>query len=93
MEFPADPSRAMVAFLSHWLPEEEVRSWLRACAGFAASEPEASEPPDPWAVVRAAVEELLEAKTVVDLYHENDRESADPFTTDLVQGFVNCLNK
>ncbi|MDR3673210.1 MAG: hypothetical protein P4L36_20360 [Holophaga sp.] len=83
MEFPADATRAIIAFLSRWLAEEEVRSWLRAWQGFADSGPEAGGPPDPWAVVRAAVEELLEAKRVVDLYQENDQEGPDPFTADL----------
>jgi hypothetical protein len=73
----------MVAFLSHWLSEEEVRSWVRACARFAASGPEAGAPPNPWPVVRTAVEELLEAKKVVDLYHENDQEGPDALSADL----------
>jgi hypothetical protein len=73
----------MIAFLSHWLAEAEVRSWLRACSAFATSGPEASDPPDPWSVVRAAVQELLEAKTVVDFYHEKEQEGPDPFTADL----------
>jgi hypothetical protein len=83
MEFPADATRAMVAFLSHWLAEEEVRSWLRACAKYADHGPGTGVPPEPWEVVRTALEELLEAKTLVDLYHENDQEGPDPFTADL----------
>ena len=27
MEFPADATQAMLAFLSRWLAEDEVRSW------------------------------------------------------------------
>jgi hypothetical protein len=83
MEFPADATQAMLAFLSRWLAEDEVRSWLRACRAFADSGPEAGEPPDPWMVVRTAMEDLLDAKKLVALYHENEQEGPDPFAADL----------
>lgn len=80
---PADATHAVVAFLNHWLSEEEGRSWLAAYARYAGSIPPGSEAPDPSLAVRAAVAELLEAKRVVDLYQDNDQEGPDPFTVDL----------
>jgi len=82
MDTAGEAERAMVAFLSHWLAEAEVRSWLRACATYAAGAADGA-PADPWAVVRAALDDLLEAKTLVDLYRENAQEGPDPFSADL----------
>jgi hypothetical protein len=85
MEPSEEAARAMVEFLGHWLAEEEVRSWQRAWARFAGSDPGPGGPPDPWTVVREALVDLLEAKRVVDLYQENAREGPDPFSADLAR--------
>jgi hypothetical protein len=83
MDLPVEPIRAMADFLGRWLAEGEVQSWVRACARFAAAGAGPGTAPDPWPAVRAAVAELLEAKRLVDCYHENDQEGPDPFTADL----------
>jgi len=83
MECTAEAERAMIALLSRWLAEAEVHSWLRACAQFAASGAEPAAPPDPWPAVRTAVEQVLEAKSLVERYHAHDQEGPDPFAADL----------
>jgi len=90
MDLPTDPARAMAAFLRRWLAEEEVQSWLRACARFAEAGTGAEPAPDPWPAVRAAVAELLEAKKVVDIYRAFRQDGPDPFTADLA-GLLEAL--